>query len=84
MPEPNGDAVDIPVIDISEANTNAAEELVNAAATYGFVFVQNNRAGVPPDEIANVFSLVNLNTVSISGVRASYISYSPKRSSSLP
>lgn len=56
----NGGTADIPVIDISEANQDAAADLIDAAAKYGFLFVKNNTAGIAPGEIADVFSLVNL------------------------
>ncbi|KAF2105092.1 oxidoreductase [Rhizodiscina lignyota] len=57
MAAENGDTVTIPVIDISEENKNAAEDLVDAAAKYGFVFVKNNIAGIPPSEISQMFNL---------------------------
>lgn len=52
------DVVDIPVIDISASNAQAASELVEAAAKYGFVFVKNNDAGIAPKEVADMFNLV--------------------------
>lgn len=59
MAAANGDAVNIPVIDISEANENAAADFVDAATKYGFVFVKNNAAGIAPDEIRRTFALVH-------------------------
>lgn len=50
-------AMAIPIVDISESNPDAAEQLLTAASTYGFVYVQNNQAGVSPALIADIFSL---------------------------
>lgn len=47
----------IPVIDISASNPNAASQLLSSAATYGFVFVENNDAGIPPADIKQMFEL---------------------------
>lgn len=48
----------IPVINISPSNTNAPQELLSAASNHGFIFIENDaQSGIPPDEIANLFSL---------------------------
>lgn len=47
----------IPVIDISSQNANAAKQLLDAAANYGFVFIENNEVGISYDAIANMFDL---------------------------
>lgn len=54
------ETVQIPVIDISASNHNAANELLNAAAKYGFVFVENNEAAhTSAKEIHEMFNLVS-------------------------
>lgn len=48
----------IPVIDISAANPHASSELLDAAARYGFVFVENDdEIGIPPASISRMFEL---------------------------
>lgn len=48
----------IPVIDVSPSNANAPEQLLSAASRYGFVFIENStEAGIPPQEIAEMFKL---------------------------
>jgi hypothetical protein len=53
------ESVQIPVIDISPSNPNASTQLVEAAASYGFVFVKNNEAGIPPGDVDNIFQIVD-------------------------
>lgn len=49
---------EIPVIDISPSNPNAPQELLSAASEYGFVFIENNpETGIPPQDIAEIFTL---------------------------
>lgn len=52
------ETVRIPVIDISASNHNAANELLNAAAKYGFVFVENNEAA--PTSAKDIHEMFNL------------------------
>ena len=47
----------IPIVDISSSNSNAAAELLSAAASCGFVFVENNSAGIPARDIDQIFEL---------------------------
>ena len=49
--------VDIPIIDINDQNKNAASELLDAASKYGFVFIENGKAGIPPKDIAHMFDI---------------------------
>lgn len=51
------ETVQIPVIDISEANPDAPEQLLEAAKKFGFVFVANNSAGIAPQLIDKLFQL---------------------------
>jgi hypothetical protein len=53
-------SVQIPVIDISSNDPSNAKALLDAASTYGFVFVENNHVGIPPGEIAQMFEMVSL------------------------
>jgi isopenicillin N synthase-like dioxygenase len=49
--------VDIPIIDISDRNKNAASELLEAASKYGFVFIENGKLGIPSKDIAHMFDI---------------------------
>ena len=49
--------IDIPVIDISSNNLNASSQLLEAAAKYGFVFIENDETGIPSKEISRMFEL---------------------------
>ena len=49
--------VSIPVVDISPANKEAASQLLSAASSHGFVYIENNAAGVSPALIEDVFKL---------------------------
>ncbi|RFU34995.1 hypothetical protein B7463_g1398, partial [Scytalidium lignicola] len=55
----SGDRGRIPVIDISGSAPEAqvAKDLVEAAATYGFVYVKNEGKDIPVDAINNAFKL---------------------------
>jgi isopenicillin N synthase-like dioxygenase len=52
----------IPVIDISGGQPDAeiGRALVDAAATYGFVYVKNEGKDIPVAAISRMFDLVNL------------------------
>ena len=56
----NGHTGQIPVIDISgsQPESEVAEELVDAAATYGFVYVKNEGKDIPIKDIDRTFELV--------------------------
>jgi len=50
---------EIPVIDISGSpEAGVAKKLVNAAATYGFVYVKSEGKDIPIEAIDHVFQLV--------------------------
>ena len=49
--------VHIPVIDISSNNPSAPHQLLDAAARYGFLFLENNEAGIPARDIGQMFDL---------------------------
>lgn len=56
----NGNTGQIPVIDISGSTPEAeiAEQLVDAAATYGFVYIKNQGKDIPVEAIDNTFEIV--------------------------
>ena len=59
--QPQKQTVEIPVIDISPSNTNAARDILEAAAKFGFVYVENNEAaGIPSADIGRMFDLVGI------------------------
>ncbi|KAF2489761.1 oxidoreductase-like protein, partial [Lophium mytilinum] len=47
----------IPVIDISSPSSETARNILNAASTFGFVFVKNHDVGIPPADIQAIFDL---------------------------
>lgn len=51
-------SAEIPVIDISHSNPDAAFQLLVAATDNGFVFIKNNDAGIPAQDIDDMFDLV--------------------------
>jgi isopenicillin N synthase-like dioxygenase len=60
MATTNGHTVQIPVIDISGPlpESEIGEQLVDAAATYGFVYVKNEGKDIPIQAIDSIFDLV--------------------------
>lgn len=58
MGDANGAQAQIPVVNISPSNPKAAEELLSAASTYGFVFIENSEdVGILQQEIDRMFEL---------------------------
>ncbi|KAH0547561.1 hypothetical protein FGG08_000286 [Glutinoglossum americanum] len=51
--------VQIPVIDIANPTLKTGEELVDAAARYGFVFIRNQGSDISPPEIDKTFETVS-------------------------
>lgn len=49
--------VRIPVIDISDANPDAPQQLLDSASQFGFIFVANNSAGISPQLIDKLFQI---------------------------
>ncbi|KAK5137278.1 hypothetical protein LTR08_000248 [Meristemomyces frigidus] len=47
----------IPVIDIRPNNPNAAQQLLEAAANHGFVFIENEDTGIEPADVNRMFEL---------------------------
>jgi isopenicillin N synthase-like dioxygenase len=54
---PSNPQADIPIIDISSNNGNAASQLLEAASGYGFVFIENGEDGIPPKDIQHMFDI---------------------------
>lgn len=55
----NGSSLQIPVIDLSEASeANTADQLVDAVARYGFVFIKGEGTGFTKQIFDDTFALV--------------------------
>ncbi|OCK93267.1 Clavaminate synthase-like protein [Cenococcum geophilum 1.58] len=57
MGSANDTGINIPVIDISSPSLDVAKDILEAASTYGFVFVKNHEVGIPPEDIQGMFDL---------------------------
>lgn len=55
----NQEAIDIPVIDLSNAKSQTGEQIVNAVVEWGFVFIKAHGSGFTPQIIDNTFQLVS-------------------------
>lgn len=53
------EAVNIPVIDISNAHTQIGEQLIDAVVQWGFVFIKAHGSGFSSDIIDNMFQIVS-------------------------
>ena len=62
MSSPTPPTDQIPIIDISGPlpQSEVARQLVDAAATYGFVYVKNQGKDIPVEVIDSIFDLVRL------------------------
>lgn len=58
MTAPNGQSGQIPVIDLSGLERTVATELVDAATTYGFVYIKSLGQDIPVEAIDSIFALV--------------------------
>jgi hypothetical protein len=58
MAAPNGHSGQISVIDLSGPEQTVATELVEAAATYGFVYIKSLGKDIPVEAIDSMFALV--------------------------
>lgn len=56
----NGDSGLIPVIDLTGPESEVAKQLVDAAATYGFVYIKSLGKDIPVEAIDGIFDLVSL------------------------
>ncbi|KZF26578.1 oxidoreductase-like protein [Xylona heveae TC161] len=50
-------AVELPIIDLSKPSAEVGEEIVNAAATYGFLYIKNTGRDIKPEAIERAFEL---------------------------
>ncbi|EON70013.1 hypothetical protein W97_09279 [Coniosporium apollinis CBS 100218] len=57
MATANGDKLDLPVIDISSADSGVAKQILDAASRYGFVFVSNENNAFDQADIQRMFGL---------------------------
>ena len=52
------DTAQIPIISLCSSNAHAADQLLDAASTHGFVFIDNDdEYGIPPSAIEHMFTL---------------------------
>jgi len=58
MATSDGHGLQIPVIDISRANEATGDEMVNAAARYGFLYIRTNGIDFSPPIVERMFALV--------------------------
>lgn len=58
MPAANVEDIPIPVVDISNVDTQTGADLVDAIAKWGFVFVKGKGLGFTPRVIDHTFELV--------------------------
>ncbi|KAI9886333.1 MAG: hypothetical protein M1823_001841 [Watsoniomyces obsoletus] len=57
MDSHTSDNFQIPVIELSADKSSVAQELVDAAEKYGFIFIRNRHEEIPIQEIENAFDL---------------------------
>jgi len=62
MSDVTTNTIEIPVIDIGGTSTDPtiANALLNAAATYGFVYIKSQGKDIPIEDIDGAFELVRL------------------------
>ena len=60
MPLSTQEVINIPVIDILNADIQTGEQLVNAVVQWGFVFIKAHGSGFTSDIINNMFQIVSL------------------------
>jgi isopenicillin N synthase-like dioxygenase len=53
-------ATQLPVLDISVPNHEIAGHLVETISQYGFVYIKNHGLDLPPQEIDDMFQLVQI------------------------
>lgn len=57
--ENQGSGTQIPVINVSQMTLETADQLVNAAATYGFIFVELESTDIEYNDVQHMFALVS-------------------------
>ncbi|KAL1654271.1 hypothetical protein SLS61_003276 [Didymella pomorum] len=57
MPYSEMEDTDIPVINISKPSDDVARQVLEAASTHGFLFIQNDGVTIPPEDIEDMFKL---------------------------
>jgi len=48
----------IPIINISSPSLEVAQQVLDAAAAHGFLFIENDGVTIPPADIDSMFELV--------------------------
>jgi hypothetical protein len=56
---------ELPIIDVSSSDLQAAKDILNAACTYGFVFIKGYESIIPESDINDMFSLVYGDVISL-------------------
>ena len=54
----NGTNASIPIIDISSPDDDVAANLLEAASTYGFIFIKNTGSEIPQQLVEDMFGMV--------------------------
>ncbi|KAF2633078.1 Clavaminate synthase-like protein [Macroventuria anomochaeta] len=68
----------IPVIDISKPSDEVARQVLEAASTHGFLFIQNDGVTIPPKDINDMFKLSEKFFSSSDEQKAAYAIHSDK------
>lgn len=53
-----GAAIQLPVINISEATPAVGKAMIDAAAKYGFLYVDSEGCGIPAEDVDAAFDMV--------------------------
>lgn len=61
MSHPDDKQDDIPVIDVSSPSEEVAQQVLEAASKNGFLYIKNDGAIIPPQDIDDMFRLVTYN-----------------------
>ena|SRR6266536_4836625 len=61
----NGDIVQIPMINISDRNATVGDALIDAAAKYGFIYIESKGTGFSLEHVDRAFELVSLGAGSV-------------------
>jgi isopenicillin N synthase-like dioxygenase len=52
-------SIELPVLDISTIDNQTAARLVDSVSKYGFAYIKNNSAGIPPADVDAMFKLAS-------------------------
>ena len=60
-----GAPIQLPVINISDANPTVGKAMLDAAAEYGFLYVDSEGCGIPAEDVEGAFDLVRQSSTCI-------------------